>query len=256
MIYLSFFRLGVLQTIRNYKSLISLCLFLIICLVIFAHLFTVVPLETKNVSSIQLIWYIALNEWVLIAIPDVHLEIEQDLNKGYLAYRLTRPISYLGSKFFEALGIYFVQLLTLGLVNLLFVSYWSPIFPINSIELILMFIFGCLAGIVAILFQMIVGISAFWFLEVAPIHWIWEKFLFMLGGLFLPVLYFPSWMQTLARLTPFPAILGDRSGLILNFGIDEALKLSFSLLGWTVIALILLNIVYQRGLRILNIEGG
>jgi ABC-2 type transport system permease protein len=254
--YIAFFQLGAIQTIKNFKSLIGLCLFMLICLVIFAHLWKVVSLKAVSFNSQHFLWYIAFNEWVLIALPETHLEIENDLKKGYLSYLLPRPISYLGAKFTEAVGVFTIQYLVLGAVSIGFVFLWTGVFPLTTIGFFTVLLLGFLSGSVAILFQMIIGITAFWLLEVAPVQWIWEKFLFMLGGLFLPIAFFPKWLQALSHFTPFPMILGDRSALIYNFEYNSVIQYTLFLLWWAVVAVIALKITYARGIKILHVEGG
>lgn len=256
--YATFFKLSFLYTLKNYKALIGLSIFLITCLIIFANLWKIAAarLGAVHLNPDQLLWYIAFNEWVLVSIPNTEEEMEQDLRSGRLAYLLPRPVSYLGSTFAEALGSLSANLLVLGAVTFLFT--WSQVgsLPFDSAGLVVSIIFGFLAGILAIIFQMIIGLSAFWIQEVAPFYWLWEKLLFMFGGLMLPLTVYPEWMQTLASLTPFPAILGDRSALALDFNFHHVLMLATSLTAWSVIAVFGLLLLYRRGLKILNVEGG
>ena len=48
----------------------------------------------------------------------------------------------------------------------------------------------------------------------------------------LPLTVYPQWMQTIAHFTPFPAILGERSALALDFNLHQILTLHCSLIGW------------------------
>src|SRR5690606_28143919 len=89
-----------------------------------------------------------------------------------------------------------------------------------------------LAGSVGLLFRIAIGFFAFWLLQVEPVHWVWEKLLFTLGGLMLPLAVYPSWLQNIARFTPFPAILGDRSALAIHFSWTHLLSLILLLVFW------------------------
>lgn len=256
--YLTIFRLAFIHGLKNYKALIGLSVFLITCLVIFAHLWRVAAAKIGAVhfNPAELLWYIAFNEWVLVSMPDTHDEMEQDVRNGRLAYLLPRPISYLGATFAEAVGTLTVNLFVLGIVTFLFTWWQAGSLPFHPLGLLIVSIFGLAAGIVAILFQMLIGLSSFWIQEVSPFYWLWEKLLFILGGLILPLSIYPEWLQTIARYTPFPAVLGERSALALNFTFHDIATLSLSLFAWTAIALLAVIFVYRRGLRILNIEGG
>jgi ABC-2 type transport system permease protein len=256
--YVSIFNLSFLHAFKNYKALIGLSIFLMTCLIIFAHLWKIAAAKTGVVTFTpeQLLWYIAFNEWVLVSIPDTQEDMEQDLRSGRLAYLLPRPISYLGATFAEALGTLTVNLLILGFVTFLFTWWQVGALPFHPAGLLITILFGFMAGLIAVIFQMLIGLSAFWLQEVSPFFWIWEKLLFMLGGLMLPLTVYPQWMQTLAHFTPFPAILGERSALALDFNMGSILTLTLSLTGWGIFGLICLLLVYRKGLRILNVEGG
>lgn len=256
--YSAIFRLSFIHSLRNYKALIGLSIFLITCLIIFAHLWKVAATNVGIVSfnADQLLWYIAFNEWVLVSIPDTQEEMEQDLRSGRLAYLLPRPISYLGATFAEAMGTLSVNLVVLGLVTFLFTWLQVGALPFHPTGLFIAITFGFFAGIVAIISQMLIGLSAFWLDEVTPFYWIWEKLLFMLGGLMLPLAVYPQWLQTLAYITPFPAILGERSALALDFNLHNVGMVASSLILWGIFGLICMLFTYRKGLRILNVEGG
>lgn len=256
--YTAIFKLSFLHSFRNYKALIGLSVFLMTCLIIYAHLWKIAAAK-KGVVSFnpeQLLWYIAFNEWVLISIPDTQEDMEEDLRSGRLAYLLPRPISYLGATFSEALGTLSVNLLVLGSVTFIFTWWQVGALPFQPVGLLVAIILGFLAGLLAVIFQMLIGLSAFWLQEVSPFFWIWEKLLFVLGGLMLPLTVYPQWMQTLAYYTPFPAILGERSALAIDFNFNAVIALIGSLLGWGMFAVICVLVVYRKGLRILNVEGG
>ena len=181
--YFAIFRLSFLHALKNYKALIGLSVFLITCLIIFAHLWKIAAAKKGLVSFSpeQLLWYIAFNEWVLISIPDTQDEMELDLRSGTLAYLLPRPISYLGSVFAEAFGKLTVNLIFLGLVTFLFTWIQVGALPFQAIGLLPTIFFGFAAGVIGIVFRMLIGLSAFWLHTVDPFFWIWEKLLFMPG---------------------------------------------------------------------------
>jgi ABC-2 type transport system permease protein len=256
--YFAFFKLGIVNALKNYQSLIGISIFLVTCLIIFSQLWKIATL--KNYLGLytreNLLWYIAFNEWILIAIPEVQLHIEDDYRTGRLLYQLPKPVSYLGSVLAENLGVFFVNFVVLGVTAFLFTAIKFHAFPFGLPLMLLSLILGFAAGLLAILFQMVIGLSSFWLHEVGPLYWIWEKFLFMCGGLLLPLTLYPGWIQKVAYFTPFPVILGQRSFLLIDFNINSFFWLLLSLLGWGMVSIFLLKIVYKRGIKILNIGGG
>lgn len=256
--YFAVFKFAFIHSLRNYKTLIGLSIFLITCLVIFAHLWKVAAAKIGAINLLpdQLLWYIAFNEWVLISLPDVQEDIEEDLRSGRLAYLLPRPISYLCAIFVEGLGVLSARLMVLGLVTFTFTWIRAGDIPFSLSAFPITIAIGLLAGCIGVIFKMLVGVSAFWVQQVEPFHWIWEKLLFTLGGLMLPLVVYPQWLQQIARFTPFPAILGDRSALAFDFTWSHVLNITSILLFWGILGSYCLVVLYRKGLRIVNIEGG
>lgn len=204
----------------------------------------------------ELLWYIALNQWVLIAIPRTEKIIENDFRSGKLAYLIPRPISYLGYVFAEGLGQATVYMIVLGAVSCLFTWGFVGIITISGWGLIITIVSGILAVILGIIFKMIIGLLSFWMHDIEPIFWIWEKSLFAFGGLILPLSAYPFGWQIVAKYTPFSVILSDRSLLSLNYGAIFAFELLTKLFLWIILGGIVVGLLYRRGLRIINVGGG
>ena len=236
----------------------GLSLFLIACLVIFAHLWKIAAarIGALGLNPEQLLLYIAFNEWVLISLPDIQEDMEQDVRSGRLAYWLPRPISYLCALFFEGLGILCVNLFVLGVVAFSFTAVRIGGIPLSLDAFAIALLIGLGAGCVGLIFQMLVGISAFWFQQVGPFYWVWEKLLFTFGGLILPLSVYPLWLQKIGYLTPFSAILGGRSALVLDYRFGHVVSVLAALLFWAVCGTALLVFLYRKGLKIVHIEGG
>lgn len=256
--YYSIFLLSVRQARKNIQGLVCLGFFLVTCLVIFQHLWEVVVKDEQTFISAPalLLWFITLNEWILVSIPDVHKTIEEDLRSGRIAFLLTRPISYLLGTFIEALGKFVVNFLFLGGIALGYAWYFTGALPLAPLFSILAVVLGFFAGVVAITWQMSIGISAFWLLDVTPLYWVWEKSLFTLGGLLLPLASYPLWLQKAAHCTPFPFILGGRSALVLEPTSSYALYLGCMLVVWMSVALVVLRVLFQKTLKIMQVAGG
>lgn len=244
--------------LKNYKSLVGLSLFMVTCLIIFSHLWKIAAAKTgaAYLNPDQLLWYIAFNEWVLIAIPDIQLDMEHDLRCGRLAYLLPRPISYIGSVFAEGMGTLLLNLTVLGIVGFTFTWLEAGQLPHHTATFCIALLLGFLAGVTGLVFQILIGVSAFWLQDVAPFNWVWEKLLFIFGGLILPLSIYPAWMQTIAYWTPFPSILGARSALALDVSPYQILWVMVSLIAWAVFGIFCVAFCYRKGLKILNIEGG
>lgn len=255
--YLKIFWMSLIQSLSSYPLLIGLSLLLLTCLLILSHLWEVVnPTQNLKLTAQNLVWYIAFNEWIIFAIPEIQLDMEEDVKSGRLAYLLPRPISYLGSKFAEATGALLVNLTVLGFVAYFFSLWWTKIQLLSSCALFFSILFGILAAILGTLIQILIGLSSFWLNEVGPFNWIWQKLLFVFGGLILPLFAYPAWMEKFAYFTPPSAVLGLRSAFIFDQTLENGLFIFFCLTVWILLSLFLSHFLFQRGMKVINIHGG
>lgn len=256
--YLKVFLISCRHTWRNKKALVGLSLFLIICLLIFAHLWEVISMKggLTNMNSQELLWYIALNQWVLVAIPRTERVIESDFRSGNLAYLITRPISYLGYIFIESCGQALIYTTVLGIVTFSFTWFLVGSITFSGWGIVVALVSGFFATILGIIFKMNIGLLSFWMHDVDPVSWIWEKSLFALGGLLLPLSAYPIGWQIVAKYTPFSVILGGRSALALKHSEIASYELIIGLVFWIIFGGLLARVLYQRGLKIITVEGG
>lgn len=245
------------ESLFNYKFLIGISIFLIVCLVVFSQLWNIVSLrlEGLNLDRRALLWFIALNEWILLAIPRNYHTLESDFNSGKFALNLIRPLSQSLYYFCTALGQFCVNFLVLGIISFVFtwISVGAP--PICFATWGWIILEAFFAGILGICAHMVLGICAFWTTSIDPFVWIWEKLLFALGGLLVPLAAYPMLLQKIAAYTPFPLILAGRSARIFETGCEEGLIL-IKILCWILGCMIVFNLLYRKALRSITMEGG
>jgi ABC-2 type transport system permease protein len=168
----------------------------------------------------------------------VFLAIEADVRSGDIASRLVRPVSYLGAQLAEALGETALRLLVMGPVAASVAWLLAGGWPADPRGLVLAIPLGALASALAVLSTAAIGLSAFWIVDTSPIYWIWQKLAFVLGGLLLPLELYPEWLRTIARFSPFPAMLWGPGRMAFGFAPGAALVTLVELLAWgSVIAL-------------------
>lgn len=159
--------------------------------------------ELAGYSLAQVVWYLVMTETITLSGSRVFMEISQDVKEGSLAYTLARPLSYPLYQAASSLGNSATRLLVnLGagaLVALLGVGRVAGSLPGLAAFLLLAGLALVLDALVAVL----IGLAAFWIEEVAPVYWIYNKLLFTVGGLFLPLEMFPDWLRRIADWLPF-----------------------------------------------------
>src|SRR6185295_2594748 len=158
--YIAIFLLSMKYGFKNYKVLCGLSLFLITCLMIFAHLWSVTSTKASMsvYSTTQLLWYIALNEWILVSLPDMQFRIEEEIKTGALACHLPRPISYFGAQIAEGFGLGIANFLFLGATTFAFTIFWTGNYPFTYSSTIVVVVASLLSLVLGIMLQLIVGL--------------------------------------------------------------------------------------------------
>ena len=94
-------------------------LFFGVILGIFAELWRAIAESGMPVaaSPTELVWYLAITEWIVLSVPGLHLTIEDDVRRGDIAYHLPRPVSYLASLLAQGIGQLSVRIPVLGVAG-------------------------------------------------------------------------------------------------------------------------------------------
>jgi ABC-2 type transport system permease protein len=256
--YAGFAWIAVRQGLVDRGALLGRLGFYAVILLIFSKLWGVVGERgaLHGASVRDLLWYLAITEWVMLSLPWIHLHIESDVRSGDIAYRLPRPVSYLGGRLAESAGDFLLRAFTLGAAGGLLATWMVGGLPDDPRGLLLAVPLGLLAGWVGLCFHAAIGLCAVWLQDCSPVYWIWQKLAFILGGLLLPLEIYPAWLREIALWTPFSAIMHGPGRMAFGWQPDVAAVVACKLLAWSVVATGLLLWVHARALRALDVNGG
>jgi len=203
----------------------------------------------------SLVWYLASTEWILLSAPLIHVDVQDALRRGDVAYQLGRPVSYVGATFAQGLGFVGSRSPLLAATAFLCAfafTGWVP--PWRALAAVALF--GSIAIALLTALHLGIGLVAFWIGEVTPVFWVWQKLLFVFGGLMLPIRLYPPMMQRLAALTPFPDILAGPASFVLDGEAVAPHVLVLRLAMWCVATTAVLLWMYARARRALTVNGG
>lgn len=207
-------------------------------------------------GPIDMLWYLAVTEWIVISIPPIHDDVQEDVKTGDIAYMLPRPMSYVGGRVAEGIGLLAVRMAMLGVPGFFLAWALSGGLPSDPRGLLLAAPLGILAGCVCVVFQTAIGITAFWLQDASPVFWIWQKLMFLFGGLILPLDAYPDWMRTVAACTPFHALVYGPARSALDFDPAGAAVTAAWIVVWGGVAWLALFGIFRRGLYALDVNGG
>jgi ABC-2 type transport system permease protein len=256
--YLAYATAGARQEVAARPALVGRAAFLVVILFVFSRLWDrVFAAETLGGRTQgELLWYIAVTEWIVLSFPYIHVEMENDLRSGDLVARLSQPVSYVGARLAEAAGGAVVRLGLFGLVAASVAAVFTGGLPASPGGLLLAVPLGLMATALALLTVGAIGMCAVWLHDTSPVFWIWQKLAFMFGGLLLPLDVYPGWLQRVAAWTPFAAMINGPGRMALGFEPLVAARLACELTAWLLVGAVGLRWLSARALRAIDGHGG
>jgi ABC-2 type transport system permease protein len=194
-------------------------------------------------------------ETIELSRPALARTISENVKDGSIAYILNKPYSFLLYQFSNSMGETVFRALTNALLGSA-VVWWlvgpppAPdgwLFALSAIlgTWILNFCITCL-----------IGLSAFLVEDVSPYMWIYQKFVFILGGFIIPLSFYPRWLQTIAKALPFAAMIYGPSQLFVAPSLELFANVLLRHFIWIVILGSTLVFSYNRGVTHLTVNGG
>jgi ABC-2 type transport system permease protein len=258
--YLAIFRAQLANRLAYRGDLLVGSLSILIFMWVFLQLWRV-TYQANGSSTIaglsleQTLWYLLLTESIYMSKPRLSREISQAVKDGSIAYLLNKPYNFLLYHFStgmaDSLSRFGFNLLSGGALLWLMVSPPPPAFGWPMVLLAVLF-----AWSIDFCIQALIGLAAFVSEDVSAYDWIYQKLLFILGGMLIPIDFFPAWLQKVTQALPFQYAMYGPARLFVEPGVDQFLRLAAGQAAWLVVLGGLLAIAYQRGVRRLSVNGG
>lgn len=201
------------------------------------------------------LWYFALTETIEISRPRVGNNISEAVKDGSIAYLLTKPYHFLLYQYASAMG----ETLFRALLNILFSGavVWLLIGPPPA-PLGLAWAGLTMLGAWTLHFCIaaLIGLAAFAVEDVSAFLWVYQKASFVLGGLLIPLDFYPAWLRNLAQIFPFAALSYAPARLFIEPSLSAFWGVFGQQLAWIAALSLALTLAYRAALRILTINGG
>lgn len=209
-----------------------------------------------GISMLDMGWYNGIVQMMFFLSPRLFVVIDEDVRSGNIAYFLNRPIPYLWMRLSEGVGslsVHIIIFFSLGIVYLYWMMGAWPSFGVASVAAALLLLIG--GSIIHLLFQVFCGLSTFWTDDAVFIYNAYMKVMLLLGGIYLPISFYPSFMPiNVIELLPFAAMAGLPSGLVIGLGNF------WGILGlqafWAVVVMCALHAFYAVCLKRVEVHGG
>ena len=254
--YLAFTRIAAARTWRARGDLYGRVVFFAVILGVFSSLWQAVAETGMPIAAGPgaLVWYLAITEWIVMSAPPIHLEIQEAIRRGDVVCQLGRPVSYyVGAAFAEGLGILLVRAPVLFVTGCACAFAFTRTLPPPMALASAAGLGFCAAALITAL-CLGIGLLAFWLGEVAPVWWVFQKALFVFGGLMMPLALYPDVIQRIAAATPFPAALAGPACWC-SRGADPV-RLMLALALWGAATGVGLWLLFRRAALALTLNGG
>lgn len=251
------FTTGVRKAVAAPGELVVRVLFYMVILLVFGALWSAAAAGRDGAlgeyTYVSLIWYVVAAEGCVVATkPRMIEEIGDDIGSGAITIEMLRPVTVVHMRLALELGEGIVRLaaaLGAGVVAVWIGVGPPPSWPAAALALPA----AVLALTVNLLAQHVFASAAFWVADAKATWFLYQKLVFLLGGMLIPLELLPDAMATAARLLPFWAT-AYIPGRLLS-GHTEPLLLLVQV-GWLVALTWIAQLAFARGERRLGAVGG
>lgn len=148
----------------------------------------------------MMIWYLVLTEIITLSTTDYYQEVSSDIKTGNVAYLLNKPYHYVTYCFANNMGKVLFRMAINCLVGigigLLFVGKLVT-FELYMVPFV--FVALVLGTIINYFINFALAMTAFWVEENIAFRWIYQKLVFTLGGMLLPLDLFPKGLEQVSK---------------------------------------------------------
>jgi len=206
----------------------------------------------------QMIWYVVITEilWISIGGRKLCTKICDDVRGGNIAYNINKPYNYIGYSLFSHLGSVFIKGIMFIIMGMLTGFLFIGGFPdLTIITILLVLLSGIFATIISTLLIIFIGLVSFIIEDSQPFYWLYSKFILVFGVIF-PIEYFPLFLQPILKYSPIYAVSYGPAKLFIDFSWPTCLNVFITQIVYIGIAYFLCALLYKKGVKNLNVNGG
>lgn len=233
--------------------------FFALVIFIFLQLWEAISVNSGSMEGYtvnRLVWYYVAAELVILSKSDVFRSLNDEIRGGGIAYKLNKPYNFVLYQLSDGMGQTAVRLmmnLPVGLLmGFLFAGRLEGFRWLTLPAIILSVVLGILLNF---FMDALIGMTAFWTEDNTAFFWIAQKLSFMLG-LFLPLEFLPETIRKIALVLPFSYIAYAPARLLTAYSVDNFLSIVPVQAFYVALFAALTGLVYMKGVKKLNVNGG
>lgn len=237
--------------------------FIAIILFVFFNMWSAVY-KFSNVTVISgfsfatLMWFLLMSESVTFTDSGrpISKKISEEIKSGEIAYSLNKPYNFIAYNYAYYIGPALTSIFitfALGFVLFAFLVGLPVVNPAIIPFVTLTVIFSVTINF---LIYLSIGLLSLWFEDISAFLWMQQKFVFILGGMLLPLEFFPKFLQDIAINLPFAYIAYAPAKLFVNFTSGFFIQTILMQLFWIGFFAVIAIALFRLGSKKVSINGG
>lgn len=256
--YVATFRIYIQESFQYFADLVGSGFVTLLYVFIFYSLWSTIYNfhQVAGFSLVAIVWYYGAAQILRSGggrpVKDISLVIQN----GTIINYMNKPISFLWFQASTQIGRNFMLLISSSVLVSVFLY-----FVIGALETVWFFIpLAILTMLFGVVINFLLGFtiatSAFWIEDANPLHWVYDKIVFLLGGLLFPIDLLPDFFMKIARFLPTSYFIYYPAKLFSNFDLSLFFEVIIGQLFYLVVLVLLANYLLKRGTKKLSVNGG
>lgn len=256
--YIHIGKINFLNNIQYLAEFLFKAVFILLILFIFANIWRTIYSGIPVIEGFTLammMWYLLMTESIVTSSPQIVKDINKEIQSGEIAYQLNKPYNYVLyhlSRTFSYRLIGFVMTFVIGAV-LIYAMAGGIEFSFLTVPFLIITII--LAFVLDFFMLVSIALLAFWLEDTNSFKWIYDKILFTIGGMLVPLEIFPDWLAKLSLALPFSFVAYHPAKLFVDFSMPLFLQTLGIQFGYILLFTGIAFIIYRLGVRRVNING-
>ncbi len=227
---------------------------------VFAHLWeaTYRSMGQSTMAGLSLretLWYLMVAEAIVLSKPRLSQSIAQAVKDGSVAYLLNKPYNFILYHISIAIGD--------GSTRIVFnvlaggITVWLTVGPPPTWQGAPLALVPVILGwLIDSCITAAIGLLAFVTEDVVAFDWIYSKLILILGGVLIPLDFFPEGLRHAAMVLPFAFTVYGPARFFVTPDLSRLVALLIGQAAWLAVLVGLLTVLYRKGVARLSINGG
>ena len=260
--YLYIYKSEVMTNLQYVFDIIVGFISYIIMIFIFLNLWKYIYSDPKELingyNMSQMIWYVIVTEilWMSLGGRKLCAKISEDVKSGNIAYNINKPYNYVEYTLFNHLGRVTLKFIIVTIIGMILGFLFLNTFPPLNLIQVLGIILSCtLATVINIFLITSLALISFFIEDASPFYWLYSKMILVIGTIF-PIEFFPKVMQPIIKFSPIYVVSYGPAKLFVNFTNSGFIKILIAQIIYVIISFTICHLIYKKGVRKLNVNGG